>query len=826
MRVSSRTGAFSTDGPYQVSVTRGATTCPTGIADTGSAPGNAAGESLKTLILTYPTLVPGTRRRGTMLATRLGTLAARSEVAGKVIDLSQSQRIVDLRNQAATNAACPFAKNLLAEAIKDVVDSYRANNPGLRYVTIVGGDNVIPFFRSPDESLLGQESGYFPPVGSTTASESSLRLDYVLSQDAYGSKTGISLRSSTFPVPDLAVGRLVETAAEATGMLDAYLSDSDGVFAPSSSLVTGYDFLEDAADAVKSELLAGTGVAPETLITPRNVSPQAPSSWTADQLRAKLFGSRHDVVYLAGHFSAQSALAADFSTSVLTTELVDDPTSFTNSLVFSAGCHSGYNLVDGDAVPGVTQTLDWAQAFARKKATLVAGTGYQYGDTDFLEYNERLYRNFAQELRTGTGSVSVGEALVRAKQRYLETTPDIRGIHEKALLEATVFGLPMFSVNMPGTRIVPPGDSSIVGSLSGFGTDPGAELGLRRRTCRLRRVPLCAAVPLTNLDGPNLTATYYAGPDGVVTNPAEPAIPLRVVDVTSPDGTKVLRGVGFRGGAYADSTVVPLTGAPTTELRGVHVPFTSPVFFPMRLATVNHFDVLGGGTRTKLLVTPAQHRAANIAAGESVLAPLQRPQPAPLLQRLPRHGRALRGARHHERRSARHRRRRRVRRAGRRQPRRRDPAGLGHLHRPRVRPHGSRSTSRRIPSTRRSGRRTLPLASPAGLRFVVQAVNGLGLVTLDDALGSYHRVTSASTAPPKATTLALQSPPTSGVFGASTTVVGQAHGERDAGRRQERARVHRKRRQVRRDERSRRGERHDPALRDAGRDAGPSVVRG
>ena len=98
-------------------------------------------------------------------------------------------------------------------------------------------------------------------------------------------------------MPDLAVGRLVETAAEATGMLDAYLSDSDGVFSSSSSLVTGYDFLEDAADAVKSELLAGTGVAPETLITPRNVSPQAPSSWTADQLRAKLFGSRHDVVY-------------------------------------------------------------------------------------------------------------------------------------------------------------------------------------------------------------------------------------------------------------------------------------------------------------------------------------------------------------------------------------------------------------------------------------------------------------------------------------------------------------------------------------------------
>ena len=170
MPVSSRTGAFSTDSPYQVSVTRGATTCPTGITDTGSAPGNAAGESLKTLILTYPTLVPGTQAERDVLATRFAA-GARSEVAGKgPRPLRRARANVSLRNQAATNAACPFAKNLLAQAIKDVVDSYRANNPGLRYVTIVGGDNVIPFFRSPDESLLGQESGYFPPVGSTTAS--------------------------------------------------------------------------------------------------------------------------------------------------------------------------------------------------------------------------------------------------------------------------------------------------------------------------------------------------------------------------------------------------------------------------------------------------------------------------------------------------------------------------------------------------------------------------------------------------------------------------------------------------------------------------------
>ena len=44
----------------------------------------------------------------------------------------------------------------------------------------------------------------------------------MLSQDAYGAETLISLRTSAFPVPDLAVGRLVETPAEIAGLLDAY----------------------------------------------------------------------------------------------------------------------------------------------------------------------------------------------------------------------------------------------------------------------------------------------------------------------------------------------------------------------------------------------------------------------------------------------------------------------------------------------------------------------------------------------------------------------------------------------------------------------------
>ena len=191
------------------------------------------------------------------------------------------------------------------------------------------------------------------------------------------------------------------------------------------------------------------------------------------------------MIFLAGHFSANSALAADFTTSLLTTDLQASTTNFTNAIVFSAGCHSGYNIVDADAVTGVTQPLDWAQAFAQKKATLIAGHRLPVRRHRL----PRIQRAHLRELRAAAArghagtSVAVGEALVKAKLDYLAATPDIRGIHEKALLEATLFGLPMLGVNMP------------------CGTRPGARRRQRRRSFRRRsprslRSPSASGAPI------------------------------------------------------------------------------------------------------------------------------------------------------------------------------------------------------------------------------------------------------------------------------------------------------------------------------------------
>ncbi len=72
-------------------------------------------------------------------------------------------------------------------------------------------------------------------------------------------------------MPDLAVGRLVETPGDILKQLDAYFLTTNGVApAPQAALITGYDFMEDVAQAVKGELATalGAGKTVDTLITP------------------------------------------------------------------------------------------------------------------------------------------------------------------------------------------------------------------------------------------------------------------------------------------------------------------------------------------------------------------------------------------------------------------------------------------------------------------------------------------------------------------------------------------------------------------------------
>ena len=787
VRVAGRNGAFSPT-PFSLNVKRDDLGACTGVGAQGSAPAPQIAGTVQSVLLVDSARMRtqgSTDLQVNALISKLSTFASRPEVRGVVVDVSTDPRVNALNVQADGSSAsgCPYAKNLVAGAIKDIVASYRVANP-VKYVVLVGPDAAIPFFRYPDDTLLGPESDYVPPVKSDSASEANLRLNYVLGQDEYGSSTTLDLGNGAFPIPDLAVGRLVETADEASGMIDAYTGGStnsaNGVLTPTKSLVTGYDFLQDAADEVNTQLSAGIGVNSDTLISPNNTSPAA--GWTASQLRTKLLGTtRNDITFLAGHFSANSALAADFSTAVLSTELNNSATDFKNTVVFSAGCHSGYNIVDSDAVPSVTVKMDWAQAFARKQATLIAGTGYQYGDTDFLEYSERIYTDFAKQLRYGSGPVAVGDALVRSKQTYLQGTPDIRGIHRKALLESALFGLPMFSVNMPNRTVSPP-VSPVVGNPVTATVNPGAALGLSVVDFPLDTTGTQKKdVPLTITGGGSVMARYYTGPHGQTTNPGEPTLPIFSIDATK--ANRVLRGIGFRGGNYIDeSGVTPLTGAAATELGSPHIPFESPVFFPMRMATANYFDALKpGGGMQKILVTPVQYQGNPVddkaterkfskldirlyysafTAGQESAALSDAPAITNIAAvdngtgtvafRANVTGNPAAGV--HE--------------VWVTYTTSNDvwsPVDLVQCSRP------LRSPCTAEDSTVWMGAAS-GVAVPSALRFIVQAANGVGLVTFDDAVGEFHRIGGPANAGAATTLSFVPTPPSAGPYGSVASV--------------------------------------------------------
>ena len=792
IRVRGRYGAFDTDAPFSIEIKVLSGQCGNLNPTTLPFSTVATAGNYKTLILTDLSRMAGTPAEQAEMLARLNTLAARPEVAGTIVDLGADPRIVAANADADANFFCPYAKNLVAEDIKTIIKAYSNLNPDLEYLVIVGNDDVIPFYRHPDRAMLANESNYVPPVDNNTASQASLRLGYVLGQDWYGTDVEITSKSGVVPVPQMQIGRLVEVPTDVITVLDAYLGTANGVVdTPDSALVTGYDFLVDAAEAVEVELEAGLGTAVNTLITPSNISPADPRSWSADDLRNSLFSQRHDVIYLAGHFSAFSALAADYQTRVTADEIVSSPIDFTNSIIFSTGCHSGYNIVNEHGIPQFTVEPDWAQAFAQKGATLIAGSGYQYGDTDFIEYNERLYQLFAQEMRAGTGPVTMGEALNAAKIAYLAETPQLRPLHEKSLIQVVLYGLPMLSVDMPSGRGATGNGPSAVGSTTPFATKPGSLLGLEFADLTVSPSTTVETKTLNVIqDESEVTTTYLVGPDGVISNPYEPVLPVDFVNV-SVDG-QVMRGVGFRGGSYTDlQNVLPLTGSPTTEIRGVHAPFISPVFFPIRPFSPNYYGAFGGGD-TLLSVLPGQYLSdgpisltgslrryssmdfrlyysnntttyTNVDTGANNTPALAAP-PAISNITAVSNGNLITFSANVQ----------------------GDPsAGLQEVWVTYTAQSGPLAgqwqslslTQDPFDSTLWTGTLDIGTTLPAELRFMVQAVNGVGLVSLDTNRGEYYipDIDYQAQTPPTAvaTTLSLQTPPTTGAFGTKVSITAQ-----------------------------------------------------
>lgn len=602
IRVRGHNGAFDASTPFTIQATVTDVSC-TGVDLTDHPSTVIATAGKQTVILTNSARLTGDAAAKAAFMTKLNAFAARGDVIGAVVDLALIPEAVSAYTiwDSLAGRACPAAANVVARRAKDVIAAYKALNPmTLKYVVIAGNDYVVPFYRQPDQSGLGSEKDYHPAVLDTTASQSSLRLGYVLTQDFYASTRAISRFDHQLYLPDLAVGRLVESIGDMGAVIDAYVL-ANGSVAPTRALVAGYDFLSDTAGFIADQLTANSLTVDRQLIQPVGDSPSDPTAWTADQLKTKLFGATtYGILSLNAHFSANTMLAADFATRVVTadvTALAVSDTRFRNALILSTGCHSAYNIVDPDAT-ALTQPIDWTQAFAARGATVVGGTGYQYGDTDFMKYSEQILGNTTLQLRYGTGPVAIGTALANAKRAYVSSLPSLGGIDEKALAEATLYGLPMLGYNLPaGTRLPPP-TTTTLGGLTQL--TPSLSLGTLTPLYTLHRNTRTLDV----LGGGTATAIYYDIDLNIAVKPESPVLPQFTTGVGA--AARVVRGAVLFDATYVDEPgVTPFTDVATTEVRGAHPRYVTDVFTPVRPFDLNQF------AGENLVSTPFQFRSTD-----------------------------------------------------------------------------------------------------------------------------------------------------------------------------------------------------------------------
>jgi hypothetical protein len=352
------------------------------------------------------------------------------------------------------------APNTIVNAITKYLEDQREVSPNLAYVTIVGSDEVIPFARKPDETSIANEST-FAGEFSDNAMFGALVTRHFLSDDTYGDIDPIPWLDRYLNVPELGVGRLVESAEDIQNAAENYLAFG-GMLDPQTALSAGYDFIADAAQDIDDTFSTygpalGFVVEP-ALIDQPDVDPL--SAWTrSDFLSATRLNTPHPVnlVSFNMHFDFDEALpssgdaAGNYTENLITTADLGSK-DLSGGIWFTVGCHSGSNLADISVVGGAPSD-DWAQAFSHLGALFRAQNAYGLGDTEAVALTERLLALFARNLN---GSLTIGQAHAFAKQQYFADLGLYGEYDYKALQAATLFGLPMYQYGNGAKVVVPP----------------------------------------------------------------------------------------------------------------------------------------------------------------------------------------------------------------------------------------------------------------------------------------------------------------------------------------------------------------------------------
>ncbi len=492
---------------------------------------------------------------------RLTELIENPSVRGEIVDLDLNPSLRNLfqewdastrRLASATDAdrrENVLKATIISTGIKTIIGNQRdrVRNESVEYVVLVGSDGILPHYRLPDlsRSKYGESEYEKRLLDVTHPLGAALATNHILTDDFYADATpkSYAILNREFYLPDLKVGRLVETPEEMSSLIDAYLL-LDGRIHFDRAFVAGSDTFSNGANRSKTLLEADLGEVDR--LTEDGVDPFE----LADGLNA---GNAVNVLGLHGDHSAlyrrggESPLTAQRISQFVSNDKVQ------GRVVMNFGSHGGLN-VDEDYK---AEKEDLPQVFAGKGAGAYIGTTARSGASNAsVGFTEDLASRFIHSLVSGKEAETVGGALREAKREYVInehngirnsslSDDEIRnniGEDEKVVSGMSLYGLPMYTVTSsnaaadphlamgnPESALTPAEQEPRVRELNGGDTEIALTPALSRGE-REKKLQVESSSPLSLWERARVRAKIlWAKPQAVggPLQPAQQALPLQ-----------------------------------------------------------------------------------------------------------------------------------------------------------------------------------------------------------------------------------------------------------------------------------------------------------
>jgi hypothetical protein len=348
--------------------------------------------------------------------------------------------------------------NGYVDAIDTYIESLKLYSfPNLQYVIFVGAHEVIPQKARPADDMdshkesnwasgLPQTSGYFYSLYHDTSGGATR--GHYLTDSKYGDLSYINngYGADDELIPELAVGRLVETPAQMVTLIDNYIA-SEGVLVRVDVAAIG------ANDYVDGALMAANylGWSTDTSL--------ARNTFSSTEVPL-VINDHNDMVYIGGHGNYNHMdpgfKAGTHGTAGDTEELNIMP----NAVVVASGCHNGVNLGNMRYHDYTNSTTygDFPERFAARQVGIYLGsTGYTWitgnyndgsdcNDPACTGASELLAVYFLKHL-IQDDNATAGLAFKAAVNEYVGYYSDFGdpvNAHRRVLSIATLYGIPNY----------------------------------------------------------------------------------------------------------------------------------------------------------------------------------------------------------------------------------------------------------------------------------------------------------------------------------------------------------------------------------------------